>query len=238
MSYLETINPNYLDLIDPLKNWKILSVEDLKKLSGFQKGASSFYKAIKKLEQAKLIEGFADHFTNQKYLYLKEDGFLSLGLEKMIPIHSENRFHDAHLVRLLLRFKELGLVQRILLDHQIKKELPLLRHLPDGLIVGKRKEEFKLAIELELHQKSKERIRDTFETYETSPFFNNVLYFFHRHTPFKTYQEVLRELSSIKNKDRYIFVFEPKLTQKNYELLNSKVSFKGKETTLKEIFSL
>ena len=238
MSYLEMINPNYLDLIEPLRTWKILCVEDLKKLSGFEGGASSFYKAITKLEKAKLIEGFADSFTNQKYLYLKEHGFLSLGLEKMIPIHSENRFHDAHLVKLLLRFKSLSFVQKTLLDHEIKKEFPLLKHLPDALIVGKKKEEFRLAIELELHQKSKERIRETFETYEASPFFNNVLYFFQRATPFKTYQEVLKEMPTVKNKDRYIFVFEPKLTLKNYELLHSKSCFKGEETTLQEIFSL
>lgn len=107
MKYLEDINPNYLDILLPLKDWKILSVEDLKRLSEFPSGNSSFYKAISKLEAAKLIKGFADGFTNQKFIYLIEDGFKALGLDRVIPIHDENRFHDAHLVRLLLKLKTL-----------------------------------------------------------------------------------------------------------------------------------
>lgn len=238
MLYLENLNPNYLDILEPLKDWKILSTEDLKNLSEYPCGKSSFYKAIKRLESAKLIKGFADSFTNQRFLYLLEDGFKSLGLERMIPIHEENRYHDAHLVRLLLKFKMIPYFENFLLDHKIKKEFPLLSHTPDAVITGKKKEKFHLALELELTQKSKERIREAFLFYEASPYFNNVIYFFNRLTPYKTYQEVLKNTIEIKQKDRFILIYEPQLTRRIYAPMNSEVTFKQKQTTLKEIFSL
>ncbi len=238
MKYLEMINSEYLDLLLPLREWKILSLDDLKKLSGYQGGEWNFYKIVQKFEESNLAGSFVDHFTKKKFLYLACEGFKALGMEKMIPVHVENRFHDAHLVRLLLQLRKLPSLEKFLLDEHIKKEFPFLGHIPDALIVGKRKDVFRLGIELELTQKSKERIRESFQFYEASPFFNNVLYFFIRPNAYKTYQEVLKESVEIKNKNRFLFIFEPRLTKKSYEIQNSETSFKEKITTLGEVFSL
>ena len=238
MNYLENINPNYLDLMMPLQKWKILSVENLKSLSGFPGNVWNFYKAIRKLEQMELLKGFVDGFTNQKFLYLGEKGFKALGVEKIVPVHEENRFHDAHLVRMLLQLKCLPFTEDVLLDQQIKKELPLLKHLPDAIISGRRKEKFLLAVELELTQKSKERVREAFSSYEASPYFNNVLYLFNRQTPYQTYQEVLKDYVEIRNKEKFLFLYEPMLTRRTYEILKSELTFKGRTTTLQEVFSV
>lgn len=235
MNYLEKINPNYLDILNQLFEWKILSIEDLKRISDFPNGLASFYKAIRKLESENLVKGFYDSFTNQKFIYLLADGFKAIGADKSIPIHDENRFHDAHLVRLLLQFKMLVSVKEVLLDHQIKRVFPLTEHLPDAIITGRKTNEFHLAIELELTQKSKERIKETYQFYDSAPFFNNVIFIFNRGTPYQTYQEVLLETERIKNKNRFMFIYEPQLTRRNYDLSKSELRHQGKTTTIKEI---
>jgi hypothetical protein len=68
---------------------------------------------------------------------------------------------------------------------------------PDAIIFGENKGfSFKIAIEVELTQKSKDRIIEKFDTYIKSEFFNSVIYIFHKRNVFDSYINLVKEMQT------------------------------------------
>jgi len=238
MFHYEVLTPEYIDLIFVLTKWKILRISDLYKLTEFKGTMTCFYKRIAKLEKHNLIESFIYPFTGEKFVYLSKNGSKVLDFENQIPIHSENRFHDAQLTKCLFELTRHEFVAEIYLDHEIKKKLPLIKHTPDALIKGfTLKQEFNIAIELELTQKSRDRVVDIFRFFDSSNIFNNILYLFNRKTTYESYQLFLDKDDRILNKKKFLFLYSADLTKKDFDLFKAEVTHFNNKTTLENLFS-
>lgn len=187
MNYLEKVSPSTIEILMPLKDWRILSLADLKLLTGYSRSQSSFYKLISKLEKNNLIESFINSWTNEKFLYLLPDGESVVGSEKLLPVNRDQRFHDSICTKVALNLNETQFFKEIYLDHNIPKHFPLMDKTPDILVCGANLKDFKIAIEIELTQKSKTRMEDIFKKYSDSKVVNNIIYITDKHHIFSAY---------------------------------------------------
>jgi hypothetical protein len=239
MYYLEKIAPSYIEILNPLKKWRILSVQNLKQESGYQRSLSSFYKIISKLEKNQLIDSFINTWSNEKFLYLQPLGLKVLGDEKAIlPVNRDTRYHDSICSKLALNFKSYAFVQNLYLDQEIPILYPLMEKTPDILIEGEKNNRFRLAIEIELTQKNKTRVQEILKSYSESKVINNVIYITDKEVIFNSYQKYLNELQNQINSSKFIFIYEKDLNAKAINLLNMKAIYQGRDTNLKELLKI
>lgn len=239
MNYLEKIAPSYFELLIPLKKWRILSVKDLKEQSGHSGSRSSFYKIITKLEKNLLIDSFVNSWSKEKFIYLMPNAIKVLGEEKkLLPVNRDQRFHDAIVTKIALNLKEYDFVKDIYLDQEIGKNFPLIEKNPDLLIEGQLKNEFRLAVEIELTQKSKTRVQDILRSYSKSIAINNIIYITDKLGLYKTYLRYLNELRKEINTDKFIFIYEKDFNNQTFNLINSKALHRGYEKSLKQLLNI
>ncbi|MBC7428532.1 MAG: hypothetical protein H7336_07975 [Bacteriovorax sp.] len=239
MNYLEKVAPSYFEILNPLLKWRILSVKELKNQSGYTGSQSAFYKIVSKLEKNNLVESFMNNWSNEKFLYLKPDALKAFGQEKfLLPVNVDIRFHDAITTKVALFFKSYSFVKDIYLDQEIPKHFPIMEKTPDILVVGEKTKPFKLALEIELTQKSKLRVLDIFKRHSESKIINNIVYITDKKSLFNSYVNYLGELSTSIDCSKFIFIYEKDLNAKTFNLLNSKASYRGKDTSLKELLQI
>jgi hypothetical protein len=234
-SIVEYINPAYQEILLHLSKWKVLSLSDLLIESDFRGSKDSFYKIIRKLESACMLDSFIDTWTKEKYLYLEIEGIKYLGLEGVPLIKREQRYHDALVVKISRYLNQFNFCKEVYLDTEIQKMMTRYDRIADASFVGiKEDNEFNMAIELELNQKSRDRIKKNFEFYSSSSHFNYALYVFYKSSTFNSYKKVVNELSEVARK-RIILLLETKLTLNKFDLANSQIYFKGNTMKLHDI---
>lgn len=239
MIYLEHISPGYYYILLPLMTWRILSVGDLKRLSGHAGSQSSFYKIVTKLEKNKIVESFQNVWSNEKFIYLLPNGLKLLGDDRAIlPVNLDQRFHDSIVTKVALNLSLIPKFSEIYLDHNIPKSFPLMEKTPDILVTGLHPQPFRIAVEIELTQKSKTRLIDIFKSYSASKVINNVIYITDKKSIFEGYSQLINEAGPGLNPARFIFILEKNLNLKVIELTKSKALFKGGETTLHELLKI
>lgn len=239
MNYLEKISPSYFDILSPLRKWKILSIKSLKEEAGHIGTRSGFYKIVSKLEQNLLIDSFINAWSNEKFVYLGPKGLKALGIEKSaLHINRDLRFHDSLVTKVARYFEKLSVINEVFLDFEVRESFPLLERVPDCLVTGQLHGPFHMAIEVELTQKSKERMREIFRTYSDSKVVNQVLYIMDKKSIRDAYLRILDELGSEINQNKFLFLYAPNLSKQKEELINESVIFKNQQTTLKELFRM
>lgn len=218
---MDYINPNYFELITPLTKWKILNLERLIKRSYFKPGQESLYKIIKNLEKKGIIESFIDPLSKLKHVYLTDKGASLMGLSSKQSIKRDSRYHDALMSKILEKFQEDFHVTDPSLDFEIVENLSSFDHTPDAKVIlnGQTKRQSTLAFELEINQKSKTRIMNTFQYFFKSSHFDKVLFIFTRPTPFETYKKVLGTYSK-KEQAKVLLLLEPRLNLQYATLKN------------------
>ena len=170
MSLEAKINPEHFKVLYPLKDWRVLDLASLHSKSDARLSQSSLIRLILRLEKAKVIKGFRDPWSRKKYVYLTKFGEELISLnEYPTAISNESLFHDLRVVDLGLEFLKNGVFKKIRFEHQIvnkKNYVTNLALIPDAEIDGEMNgKNFSLAIELELHQKSKDRLKKKGEQY-------------------------------------------------------------------------
>ena len=236
---MKQISPNDFEILTPLKEWRILSTADLKRISGHEKSKSAFYKVVTKLAKNQLADSFINPWTNEKYLFLLPLAHKMLGTEKEnLPVNLDQRFHDAIVTKVALNLKDVSKFEEVYLDQNIPKSFPLLEKTPDIVVSGNTPQAFRLAFEIELTQKSKHRLDDIFKSYSNSKVVNNVIYITDKKTIFKSYIDFLNEYDSLFNKSKFIFIYEKDLRLKAFNLMSSPAYFNGKGTSLKELLRI
>ena len=239
MDFLEKVNPNYLDLLLPLKKWKILNVQSLKTASEYQGTNSGFYKVISKLEKNLLIESFTNMWSSEKFVYLLPKGHHALGIKEGAPtINTDSRFHDAIVSSVARFFEKAHFTKEVYLDFQMKEHFPLLERTPDCLIEGEFKNKFRLAVEVELTQKSLDRLRQIFRTYSSSKVVNQILYITDKKSIFDAYTNFFQQQGGEIIKEKFMFMWATDLSKGKADLAGSPVLFKGKMSSLGEILNL
>src|SRR5690606_32455350 len=127
MELLEKVSPSYMTILEPLLNWRILSINDLYDLTSYSKSKGAFYKSIQRFEKLRLIESFKNSWNNEKYVYLLKDGLNLLGTEKaLLPVNRDLRFHDSITSKVGLIFNDISFIKAVLIDQNIQNIYPNL----------------------------------------------------------------------------------------------------------------
>jgi hypothetical protein len=236
MEYLEKIKPSYFDLLLPLKQWKILSLKALKEEAEYSGSASGFYKIISKLEKNKLLDSFVNSWSNEKFLYLLPDGIKALGgNERSLGLNRDLRFHDSIVSKVARTFRSYSFVKDVYLDFQARDQFPLLERVPDFIVTGRKEKQFTMAIEVELTQKSQDRVKHIFKTYSDSLVVNNILYIMDKKSMFSTYKNILNQQRGELCSDKFLLMLDKDLVKNGSCLELAPVYFKDQQTTLKNI---
>jgi hypothetical protein len=208
------INPLHIDLIEPLKRWKILSLNELKKEISSSISNASLYKVIKRLEDFRIIDSFIDSNSKKKYIYLDSNAKEYFDIDKSDYIPRDQRYHDALSIEVLRAFIEKNYAISSLTDVQLKEELTQFDHRPDGQIEVKSDKKIKkVAIELELNQKSKERISKYFDYYSNTKIFDYCVYIFANKFIFNRYIKHFMSHSFERNKIKFLYISDLKLNK-------------------------
>lgn len=232
----------YEDIIQILGQWRILDLSTLLKKIGYNYSYQAFAKRVKKLEEFGYL-GSVYFQSYRKYLFLTDKGLKEAGLEKAWSVNKEIIHHDIISVNVLQYF--LGLPDmrggNLYLNYagaDIRPDCSFnLFCLNRGLL--------KVAVEVELTQKSTNRIESKFNGYIKTPSsYDLVLYIFQKATTFSAYKDTIDKVDYYRNplkvkrcKDNIVLILEPEIKNRVFDLLDSTAYFEGKITTLKNIFT-
>lgn len=235
----QAMSPLHYSIMQPLLKWKILNLHDLQTSVRCPGTRSNLYKKIDKLEDSEFIGSFIDPFTKKKFIFLKDEGIKFFGEDQMTPINQENMYHDSLSSEFCYLFEGFPFVKKVMMEHEVIKSFPLMNHRPDALIEGEHKgKEFTMGVEMELSIKNKKRILDVFKFYSDSGFFNNALYVFGLPQVYETYLRVFEENKKDLVKDKFLFLYLPKLYRRSFNVFSNEVTHGDKKTTLGKIFDI
>lgn len=228
---------SYMEIIQPLLKWRILPLDKIVEEISYLGKKSNFYKKVSKLEKAGLLGSFINPATKKKEIYLLEKGYKSLGERNLAPITLDNLVHESVTSEIAFSMAKSPLIRAVTLEHDIINQYPEMQYRPDAILEGETNSTFLLALECELTQKSKKRVKEKYDFYNQSSYFHNVLYVFSVRRIYETYLEVLKDNAKTLRSDRYIFLYCPNLLQRDFNLFESEVTYQFSRTTLGSLFS-
>ncbi|MGB0454612.1 MAG: hypothetical protein ACPGJV_12965 [Bacteriovoracaceae bacterium] len=214
--------PNSLHskILDEIGKWSVIPSKVLFEQLNSKIRYTSFCKIIRKLEAGGLIKS---ELTNNrsKILYLTIEGGKVSNMSAPHSYSSVELRHDLFV----------GVVLRKLLNHPSLVKGEIFHGdsslIPDAVVDAVNNDKkFKIAIELELTQKSLSRIKDKFNKYRLSKEFNNCLYIFNKPSAFNFYSKLLKKECEATQK-RILLLQDNNLSSENYNFSTLQVWYLG-----------
>ena len=191
---------HYQEFLNPLIKWKILDTDSLQRLSDYQGSYVNFCKVIRKLKMKNLVCWEPLIHRKKRVVYLTREAQKEITPHAPYLIDDRIIFHDAIVSNIARSFLEKKYFYDSELSHEHignKKWNYAYILEPDAILFGENKKaHFKVAIEVELTQKSKDRIAEKINSYSRSEFFNSAFYIFHKRNVFDAYINSLREIQT------------------------------------------
>lgn len=238
------VNPFHLELLRPLVKWKILSIKELFEDGNYQGGYKGFHKIVSKLERHEVIKGFKDCWTNSKRVYLSKKGneLVNPWQWRADAFNDSTLFHDSR-VSLYLRYLHTQIkLDGFALDQERMRhfkngyDAPKIRPDADFSLKGNNKKSIPFFLEIELTQKSLERIREKLSNYLEDRNGPRVLFVFPSESIAKSYLAVLRIVEGTNRYDRIVIAIDQGLIRGNFSLERSRVLQEHGELTLLNYF--
>jgi hypothetical protein len=210
MSLELKINPEHLKILRPLKEWRVLDINSLNSESKAMLSWDSLIRLILRLEKVKIIKAFRDPWSRRKYVYLTRLGEDLISItDNPTAISEESLFHDLRVVDLGREILRNDVFKKIRFEHQIvnrKNYINNMSLIPDAEMEGEMNgKKFSLAIELELHQKSKDRLEKKGQQYIGS-LYDHALFMFGDKNTLENYKKFFTEKFGEKFNEK-IFLF-------------------------------
>jgi hypothetical protein len=236
---LEYFNSIHLQMVTPLMKWRIMDVSSLRNNIFKDSNKRSFLRIIKNLERAKVLLSYIDPWTSKKFVYLSKHGESFLPEAKNnISISTETMHHDSKVSLYAQRLLELSCFDEVTLEHQIAHSKSFRGSLPDAVIDGmKNDSKFKMAFELELTRKSKDRIRTKIASYLESNHYDYVLYVFCKEELMKSYIKIIVEKFGEDAFRKLVFFYNPTIFSEKIDLKQGYGYFKSKTIKFNELFN-
>jgi len=230
----------YEDIIQTLGSWRILDLKTLLKRVGYNYSYQAFAKRVKRLEDCGYL-GSVYFQSYRKYLYLTEKGLNEAGLNNAWAINKDIIKHDIITVNVFEYFLGLSEVKNgnIHLNKASAEKRPdcFIKFLPNHKHINE------LAVEVELNQKSYTRIEDKFLDYLKSDSYDRVLYIFQKTTTLEAYKKAMDHVDYDRDplkkrlcRDKIIFMIEPEIRNKIFNLMESVCYFEGKIEKFRDIY--
>lgn len=221
---------DYQEIIDTLGQWKILSGKSLFEKGGFTSTYGNILRKIRKLEKYNFLKSFPVN-RNLKYLYLSKQGIELTNEDSSYEVNQETICHDIMTSLVLNSFLEDKRFYYARMFHKILVN----KIYPDADILYRQGEvKQQLAFEIEITQKSVERVKRKFSLYALESPYDFAIFIFNKNSIFKTYQKFLEEMiKEVRNK--IIICLNPTFTINNFKLEDSSFFLNGKECEINEI---
>lgn len=231
-----------LHYLSPLRKWRLLSLKELWRLGGYEATYKSFTKMLLRLEKKKVIEGIQEPFTRRKYVHLTRFGNDLLGGSKSLPCVSRETFiHDAKVVEFVLEAMRLPCFYGFELEHEIAEQIrfkPNYKVFPDAILLGELDhKKFRMAVELELTQKTKAKYLAKVGQYLESEFYDYVLYIFQSRGVLESYKKTIGTEFGAASSRKIIFGLNESILCRDFDFTETKVLFNGKEGVFNELFT-
>ena len=208
-----------------------MDMKSLSELSSYELKYFNLLKKVRTLETHGLVKGVLLGRKN-KHIYLTNKGLRYTGHDHTYEICDENITHDLVVGRVL---KEL-IKSPQFIDGKMFHEIPVENIFPDAEVKGvKDNQTYKLALEIELTQKSESRVKEKYRRYGREKVFNYVLYITNKEGLFKTYKRYLEEMNR-DIQEAVILMFDKTLSVTSFKRENAKCFYQGKETTFTDLF--
>lgn len=237
----------YKFIFDGLLKWKVVPLGILKEISDYTGTMGSFYRVINRLEKRKYIKTIP-YSGRSRLVYPTQELLRKIANNSSLGIYDDCLFHDGIVTIICDQFSKWETIKEIKLPHEYRK-ISLDRNVlePDAVIFCEKDgDKFKVALEIELSRKSKDRVKNKFIQYVDSIFYDCAIYLLNNKSDFEAYQRMLCELTGAENTkvrnqqilDKIILAFKDDLTGKNGRLYEANVLWKAERTSFNDIFGM
>ena len=172
-------------ILNEVGRWKVIFIKDLYNSLITKQHWNYFLKRVRVLESYNLLQGTKEG-KNGKYVRLTEKAILLMSSQKFEL--AENITHDLICTRVIIDLVNTGVFVSGHVPKSGEYEID-----PDGILLAQNKEAYKVALEIELVQKSKIRITEKFKKYGKKDDIKKVIYVFNSKSVFNAYKTVLSE---------------------------------------------
>ena len=240
--YLQ-VNPIHLQFLNPLRQWKIMTVEALYAQSNYKGTYKAFHKILKRLERVGVTQGFRDMWSRKKFIYLTELGSeLIFGSDQLVPFNNAI-FHDARVAMIGEALLQQSCFFQLRLEHeyrlrQVDKAYGQ-QYFPDAMISydeGLNEEPRTLGIEVELSQKSKDRIRTKLGVASSAKDLNHVIFLFSEKSIYQAYVRLWCEVFEKNRGNSVLFFCDEGIISGRINLASARGHYNGKEYIFGELF--
>jgi predicted transcriptional regulator len=221
----------YIDILSEVGRWKIIPMKSLYERKNFSISYQMFCRKIKKLES----EGFVRSILGdkrRKFITLTPKGSEVCPYGVNFDEAEDSLNHDliaTNIVTKMIEFKNFKTGQVQCFGRGLDIE-------PDGLIFGQKNgKEYSLAIEVELHQKSKTRLTDKLIKYSNSIYYSYVIYVINKETTYRSYKKILENMTDDVRR-KVILLLDDELTPTRFNFEKAHCYFKSEEKSFMDIF--
>ncbi len=188
---------HYYKILDPLFKWKVLDTKSLQLLSNYPGRYDSFCEILRSLKRKGLINWDYFVYGINKVAYLTKEAYGELAPGYSYHLDDRMVFQGiviSNVARSLLErnhFYDCDLYP----DYNFKKNWNRGIVLePNAVLFGKnKKDNFNVAVEVVLGQKSNHQVIQKFDAYARSDFFSCAIFIFNERGTFYTYLKMLKE---------------------------------------------
>ena len=220
----------YREIIEALGRWKILECRNLHKLINTNVTYETLKRRVRILETQGVIE--SKYFNNKlKYIFLTDLGLKYTGADQTFSPKEEELTHDIICSKVVQELFKYSNVIDANMYHQIKRS----GLNPDAELIIQKENEYKVALEIELTQKSQRRIKAKFEKYAGSAELDYCVFITNKQRIIDTYSRFLREMKE-PIQEKFFFVFGENLLGVNRILDNSQCSYQGEKVPMESLF--
>lgn len=239
---LSHLNSVYINYLTPLLKWRVMDLESLRSECITNPNYYNFARVIRKMEKEKILQAYRHRFNGKKYIYFTSFGEGKLDNDRRVTaISKESLVHDIKVSEIARNLLKQGWVNNIMLEHELqnKKDFKAVHKIvPDALLEtiqnGKKT---KIAFELELTQKQKQRISEKAKQYIIHNQYDYIIYFFSKESVMKTYSEVIKKAVGEKNMNRFLFVVDIFITINVSTMETLKGTYQGRNVLISDFLT-
>lgn len=227
---MKILTSDNIKIINEVGRWKAISLSSLARSLPWDRDYSGLRKRLRRLENTGHLKGVFER-RRIKYFTLTEKGAELSLYPCPYSDASESVVHDLTCTNAILHLLDFGLFKSgSAMDFMDSKIAP------DGVIHASRYGvDYALAIELELHQKSKKRMVTKFARYLDEKAFDHVLYITNKRSIFDAYIKILSEMND-KVKRKIGLEWDQSLSPVIHDYENAIYWMNGKYKTFREMF--